>query len=287
VSDSEPEEVDDTVADHPSELEESEDIAADHTSQAMGESKSAGVLTAEVRVLQVGNGQITRSMYRQLDEAIPERFQPLGRVKDNKRIPKEWGIPKEGMLQLVGRDTKTGALVRYDANPPDWSASDAPEEFTHWLTHTNQSGWYYGVATGPDGRNVIWTRSSTPDGSCPGPFGWHVSKDIPDLPVVQMMGERASYSQGLEENKEKRIGQVLRRIVLAFSYSPPLEANNETPTEQQSSYSQWLEENRAKRCTVDAGLARQGRGRAGRTASGAGQIRRIQSITSDRLARLK
>lgn len=40
-----------------------------------------------------------------------------------------------------------------------------------------------------------------------------------------MMGERSSYSQPLEENKEKRIGQVLRRIVLAFSYSPPPEAN--------------------------------------------------------------
>jgi hypothetical protein len=85
------------------------------------------------------------------------------------------------VLQLVGRDTKTGTLVRYEANPPDWSASDAPEEFTHWLRHTNQSGWYYRVATGPDGRNVIWTRRSTPDGSCPGPFGWHVSKDKPDL----------------------------------------------------------------------------------------------------------
>jgi hypothetical protein len=37
--------------------------------------------------------------------------------------------------QLVARDTKTGALVRYDAQTPDWSASDGPEEFTHWLMH--------------------------------------------------------------------------------------------------------------------------------------------------------
>jgi hypothetical protein len=43
---------------------------------------------------------------------------------------------------------------------------------------------------------------------------------------------------------------VLRRIVLAFTYSPPLEANKEV-TEESSSYSQWLEKNRAKRCTVD------------------------------------
>ena len=52
----------------------------------MDESASVEVLTAEVRVLQVGNGQITRSMYRQLDEAGPDQFEPLGRVKDNKRI---------------------------------------------------------------------------------------------------------------------------------------------------------------------------------------------------------
>ena len=61
-----------------------------------------------------------------------------------------------------------------------------------------------------------------------------------------MMGERSSYSQPLEENKETRIGQVLRRIVLAFSYSPPPKANRETRSEQGFSYSQWLEKNRAK-----------------------------------------
>ena len=53
------------------------------------------------------------------------------------------------------------------------------------------------------------------------------------------------------QNKETRIGQVLQRIVLAFLYSPPLEANKETRIEQGFSYSQWLEENAAKRCTVD------------------------------------
>jgi hypothetical protein len=70
-------------------------------------------------VLQVGNGQITRSMYRQLDEAAPGQFQPFGRVKDNERTPKElWVVkPREEALQLVGRDTKTGALVRCDAYP--------------------------------------------------------------------------------------------------------------------------------------------------------------------------
>jgi hypothetical protein len=61
---------------------------------------------------------ITLSMYRQLDEATPERFEPVGRVRDAKSIPKN---AKEGLLQLIGHDTKTGAPVRYNAQPPDWS----------------------------------------------------------------------------------------------------------------------------------------------------------------------
>jgi hypothetical protein len=53
----------------------------------MSESPNVEVLSADVRVLQVGNGQITRSMYRQLDEAALERFEPFGRVSDNERTP--------------------------------------------------------------------------------------------------------------------------------------------------------------------------------------------------------
>jgi hypothetical protein len=50
----------------------------------MSESGRVEVLNAEVRVVQVGNGQMTRAMYRQLDEASLERFEPFGRVKDDK-----------------------------------------------------------------------------------------------------------------------------------------------------------------------------------------------------------
>jgi hypothetical protein len=123
----------------------------------MSESGSVEVHRAEVRVLQVGDGQLTRSMYRQLDEAAPETFEPFGRVKDKKRMPKEWGQPKDGVLQLVGRDSRTRALVRYDAHPPDWSESKGPEEFAHWLLHTKQSNWgEYTVSNGPAGRLVVW-----------------------------------------------------------------------------------------------------------------------------------
>jgi hypothetical protein len=79
----------------------------------MTESANVKVLSAMVRVLQVTSGQVTRSMYRQLDEAAFERFEPFGRVRDNERNP------REGMLQLVGRDTVAGALIRYDPYPPD------------------------------------------------------------------------------------------------------------------------------------------------------------------------
>jgi hypothetical protein len=206
------------------------------------------VLSAEVRVLQVGSRQMTRSMYRQLEEAIPEQFQALGRVRDKKRIPKEYGISKVGVLQLVGRDTKTRALVRRNAEPTDWSPREGPSEFAHYLLHTRQgrkSGPY--LVGSPDGRRVLWTVKSNAD--CPGPSGWHASKDKPDLPVVGMMGEGSWDSEELEENKEPRIRQLLQRIVLAFSYTPPPEANEETQIEQ--AYAQWLEENRTKRCTVE------------------------------------
>jgi hypothetical protein len=90
-------------------------------------------------------------------------------VRDNERDL------REGALQLVGRDTTTGALVRYDAYPPDWSPKEGPSEFAHWLLHTEQSALQQ-VADGPDGRGVVWTRNRGARDLCPGPSGWHVSK---------------------------------------------------------------------------------------------------------------
>ena len=160
----------------------------------MTESASVKVHSAEIRVLQVGSGQITRSMYRQLDEASLERFEPFGRVKDNKLKS------GEGALQLVGRDTKTGALVRHDAQPPDWPPTlektsgpkfvrydellpdwpgwEGPSEFSHWLLHTEEYPRpVYPVADGPDGRSVVWTgRAKT---HCPNRDGWHISQVKP------------------------------------------------------------------------------------------------------------
>ena len=167
----------------------------------MGESASVEVLSAEARVLQVGNGQITRSMYRQLDEATSERFEPFGRVRDNERNL------REGVVQLAGRDTTTDNLVRYDAYPPDWSPRKGPSEFAHWVLHNGRLGPYhepYPIAKGPDGRHVFW--SWPVDADCPGPSGWHVSKDRPDLPA--WMGRaRSSYPQRPEEKRKRGSGR--------------------------------------------------------------------------------
>ena len=79
----------------------------------MSESASVEVLSAEVRVLQVGNGQITLSMYRQLDEATFERFEPFGRVRDNERTTHQEGSAAAGGPRH--RDQRAGSLRRPSA----------------------------------------------------------------------------------------------------------------------------------------------------------------------------
>ena len=82
----------------------------------MSESASVEVLSAEVRVLKV---------WQRSDHTLD-------------------------VLQLVGRDSKTAALVRYIAQPSNRSRQQGPSEFEHWLQHPRQSA-PYPVAQGPDG----------------------------------------------------------------------------------------------------------------------------------------
>jgi hypothetical protein len=146
---------------------------------------------------------ITLSMYRQLDEAILERFQPVGRVRDDKRRPKN--APEE-LLQLIGHDAQTEAWVRYNAQPPNWSKRERPSEFAHRLLHTKQAKpGEYPVADAPDGHHLVWAVKSDLDWSCPGPFGWHVNKTKPDLPVQYMRGSELSYSQWLKRESFKAL----------------------------------------------------------------------------------
>jgi hypothetical protein len=66
-------------------------------------------LTAEVRVLMVGNRQVTLSVYRQLDKVDSMEIVPFGRVNDG----------KDSGTWVVGKDAESGALVRaqYIDNP--------------------------------------------------------------------------------------------------------------------------------------------------------------------------
>jgi hypothetical protein len=52
------------------------------TTTASAQSARVDVLTAEVRVLQLGSRQITLSVYRQPDSISIERLEPFGRVRD-------------------------------------------------------------------------------------------------------------------------------------------------------------------------------------------------------------
>lgn len=93
---------------------------------------------------------------------VPPTVEPHGHSLLAKDIEPDHN---ERVPQLVGRDTETGALVRYYPRPPDWSrridgtSRDGPSEFAHWLLHTEQStpDWPYPVADGPNGHRLLWT----------------------------------------------------------------------------------------------------------------------------------
>ena len=69
------------------------------------ETATVEVLTAEVRVLQVGRRQITLSVYRQLDAVDLDDIELFGRINDG-------GSIFQGDCFVVGRRNGTGELVR-------------------------------------------------------------------------------------------------------------------------------------------------------------------------------
>jgi len=86
-------------------------------------------LTAEVRVLMVGNRQITLSVYRQLDMIGSDAIRPFGRVRTSKSESTD--------IELVGVDQQ-GNLVRAVSQRPDpyFYASDLPIDVQHHVFHT-------------------------------------------------------------------------------------------------------------------------------------------------------
>ncbi len=80
-------------------------------------------LSAEVRVLMVGNRQITLSVYRQLDHRPADQIEMFGRVRADKN--------PSPTIELVGR-APDGSLVASTIQPPNWVEDGAPE-FCHWM----------------------------------------------------------------------------------------------------------------------------------------------------------
>jgi hypothetical protein len=82
------------------------------------------------------------------------------------------------VLPLVGRDTKTGALVRFNARPPDWSPLDGPKEFKHWLRHRSENYGYKIEVARHEGFAIFWADGPS-DAVCNGPRFWHVNDETP------------------------------------------------------------------------------------------------------------
>jgi hypothetical protein len=92
----------------------------------MNSSSTATVetLTAEVRVLMVGNRQITLSVFRQLDPVRHDQIEPFGRVRSSDKL--------SHLVQVVGCRTAgphAGTLVRSWLNPEHGSYGKTKEEF--------------------------------------------------------------------------------------------------------------------------------------------------------------
>ena len=125
-------------------------------------------LTAEVRVLTVGNRQITQSVAKQLDEVPIDRIDPFGRVKLS-------GNDFRGRY-VIGSDTLTGALVLSRVPYPyeyirytGVDSSDIPEgeHFTvGWQRiefDENDSGYFTVTIPGIERHGKPWSFRITAD----------------------------------------------------------------------------------------------------------------------------
>lgn len=111
----------------------------------MTDTATVETLTAEVRVLMVGNRQITLSVARQLDTVKLADLEPFGRVrldKDRNEL-----LPQEG--RVIGRDKNTGSLAlatyRLEVSPPFLGLEDLGKKITICGT-TGRQEHYYGYA---------------------------------------------------------------------------------------------------------------------------------------------
>ena len=107
-------------------------------------------LAAEVRVLQVGNRQITLSIYKQLDTVSPWRIKPFGRAYGQAPGTDDaygYGMKEEAALELVGSDDEGNlvkAIVKADTDvpgirrPAPYATDEAKEKYTYWKAQWNE-----------------------------------------------------------------------------------------------------------------------------------------------------
>lgn len=92
-------------------------------------------LTAEVRVLQVGNRQITLSVVKQLDRNHYANLEPMGRIRSGR---KNEPTATERSIEVVGRNRFTGALEW--AYAPRGIRPVDTDEWRHWAEHMKKQG---------------------------------------------------------------------------------------------------------------------------------------------------
>ena len=101
-------------------------------------------LTAEVRVLTVGTGRVTLSMFRQLDSVSVFNIQPFGRVRSGTLHAIDPCLPKykePAWLELIGRDADgdlVKAVVRSRSGvpgmetPPRYATDEVKARYERW-----------------------------------------------------------------------------------------------------------------------------------------------------------
>lgn len=133
-------------------------------------------LTAEVRVLQVGNRQVTLSVVNQLDRVRYSELEPMGRVHSSRKDMADDG---EGDVEVVGRDRRGGALVfAYAPNSRQFWPRPS-EAWAHWSSHMmhyglqcmpeydgNEYNGSFEVVRLRNGMGVWWRAGRSLDG-CP------------------------------------------------------------------------------------------------------------------------
>lgn len=171
-------------------------------------------LTAEVRVLMVGNRQITLSVARQLDRALRQTMEPMGRV----RIV-------HGEEHLIGRDVDTGALAiatltgtevhepfLYEGDYPEIKGVDVCGRATRSRWNNREQMREYQFLDGIFGERVDLMEENIRD-ACHA--SGHGSELCTPVPQILIDAAHAEIQIRREDLTQRRADRALPLIVLA------------------------------------------------------------------------